>query len=460
MSNTLCIALDLGTTAIKGARLNAQGKLQGIVSSPTPAISVSGTTYESDALAYAAVVDTVLASCIDANKYKLGICSQRSSFLLWDANTGVPVTPLISWQDGRGAQSCMELMPQQDKIHALSGLPLTPYYFAPKLRVLLHQHADYRDALLQGRWKVGTLESFLIWRWTKGLHHVTDVSMAARTQLMDINTLNWSEALCSLFDIPSRILPKILPSAGLDISLGHGLTLSASLADQSAALIASVQTDDCEALVNLGTGGFVVRYSSVASSMPEGYLQTLVYQDKGAIRYLAKEGTLNSIAAALAPYDLERCDLEGLARLDIFSLAEPSGLGAPYFRKDIGQRFSADVSALQEQDIATLLLEAVIFRVARILEDFHQERPLQRVYLSGGLANVKLLQQGIALCATCPVYRLVQAETSLLGAAMLAENIAPGSLRDTELILPEQCHQARLQHKYQAWKAWLDGLLA
>ncbi len=460
MSNTFSIALDLGTTAVKGARLDAQGKLQAIVSRPAPTILVSGTTYESDALAYAAVVDTVLASCIDPNMYKLGICSQRSSFLLWDANTGVPVTPLISWQDGRGAASCAELMPQQDKIRALSGLPLTPYYFAPKLRVLLHQHADYRDALLQGRWKVGTLESFLIWRWTKGRHHVTDVSMAARTQLMKIDTLNWSEVLCNLFDIPSCILPKILPSAGLDIRLGHQLTLSASLADQSAALIASVPTDNSEALVNLGTGGFVVRYSSVASLTPEGYLRTLVYQDKDAICHLAKEGTLNSIAAALAPYDLEQCDLEGLARLDIFSLAEPSGLGAPYFRKDIGQGFSADVSALQEEEVATVLLEAVIFRVARILEDFHQEKPLKRVYLSGGLANLKLLQQGIALCAPCPVYRLIQSETSLLGAAMLAADIAPGSLRDADLILPEQRHQARLQHKYHAWNAWLDGLLA
>jgi glycerol kinase len=399
-----------------------------------------------------------LRECRASSCTTLGLCSQRSSFLLWDATTGLPVTPLISWQDGRGAASCAALHDHADEIRKLSGLPLTPYYFAPKLRVLLQQNPNFRAHLEQGKWQVGTLDTFLIWRWSSGRHFVTDASMAARTQLMDTKKLQWSPALCDLFDIPATILPRILPSAAMNLELDNWLTLRANVADQSAALIAGVQSDSTEALVNLGTGGFVVRYVALGKTQRDGYLATLVYQDAQHIAHHAIEGTLNSIAAALAPYPVERCAFADLARQDIFCLAEPSGLGAPYFRKDLGLHFSASTSALSQDEIAALLLEAVIFRVARIVEEFHHDSPLARVYLSGGLANLDTLQQGIAQCIPCEVYRLDQSESSLLGAAMLAANIPPGSLRCVQKITPAMGNK-KLVKKFQRWKIWLDELL-
>jgi glycerol kinase len=487
------VALDLGTTTIKAGLLSPDGTLSGIVARPAPGIAAEGGRYESDASAYATTAEVVLAECLAQTDARprhggaepfgagagalhflpqtadfvgnvsevhppLGLCSQRSSFLLWDRASGLPVTPLISWQDDRGAESCAALRDQEDIIRELAGLPLTPYYLAPKLRVLLREHPSWRDRLVRGEWLLGTLDTFLVWRWTGGTQHLTDVSMAARTLLMDIHSLQWSPALCELFGIPQQVLPRIQSSAGLGLRLENGLLLQASMGDQSAALVASIAPGQPEALVNLGTGGFVVCYLPEGRSVPPGYLQTLVWQEATQRVHLASEGTLNSIAAALAPYPVDACRVEELAGDNIFCLAEPSGLGAPYFRSDLGVTFSEPAGHLPAQRIALLLQEGIIFRVARILEDFHREFGIERVYLSGGLSSLPCLQQGIARCVAFDTYRLLQTDASLRGAAQLAAGMSLVNGRSAEKIVV--CQSGRgMTEKYARWKVWLDGLL-
>ena len=407
-------ALDLGTTGIKAGLLSQDGTLGGIVSRHAPRLSADGGRYESDALAYAETADTVLAECLaqtDAPDMPLGLCCQRSSFLIWERASGKPVTPLISWQDDRGAESCAALRDREGMMRELSGLPLTPYYLAPKLRVLLQSNPSWRERLLSGAWLLGTLDTFLIWRWTGGKQHVIDVSMAARTLLLDIHSQQWSPVLCELFGIPLQILPQVRPSAGMGLHLENGLILQASLGDQSAALVASISAGQPEALVNLGTGGFVVCYLPENKYEPDGYLQTLVWQDAARQVHLASEGTLNSIAAALKPYPAKACRVDELASDDIFCLAEPSGLGAPYFRSDLGLTFSEPVEHLPPQRMALLLQEGIIFRVTRILEDFQREFGIERVYLSGGLSGLPCLQLGIAQCVPFAAYRLLQTDS-------------------------------------------------
>lgn len=455
------IALDLGTTSIKAGLLSKEGALAGIVTRAAPGVAADGGRYESDALAYAAAAEEVLAECLAQTTARppLGLCSQRSSFLIWERASGRPVTPLISWQDDRGAESCEALRGREGVIRDLAGLPLTPYYLAPKLRVLLHENPSWRERLVSGEWLLGTLDTFLIWRWTGGRHYLTDASMAARTLLMDIDSQQWSPVLCELFDVPRRVLPEIRPSAGWALQLDNGLVLRASVSDQSAALVASIATGQPEALVNLGTGGFIIRYLPQGRGAPGGYLRTLVWQDGAGRAHFASEGTLNSIAAALAPYAVDACRVEDLAQDDIFCLAEPSGLGAPYFRKEVGLTFSAPVDRLPAQRVAVLLLEGIIFRVARILEDLHREFGIERVYLSGGLSGLPCLQQGIAGCAPFAVtYRLPQADTSLAGAAQLAAEVPLAGDRRAEKIDASRLVPG-LPEKYARWKVWLDGLL-
>ncbi|SFE31743.1 glycerol kinase [Nitrosomonas sp. Nm166] len=458
------IALDLGTTSIKAALMDRQGNLHHIVAEPASPINVRNGRYESNAQDYARITERVLKQCIaqaneQANDHPpLGLCSQRSSFLIWDKASGEPITPLISWQDTRGASCCDHLQTSVDTIQKRTGLRLTAYYFAPKLSVLLQENPTWREKLVKNEWLAGTLDTFLIWRWTGGQYFLTDASMAARTLLMDIHQQRWSDSLCRLFDIPRSILPQIKPSTGLNLPLDVGLTLQASIGDQSAALIASLTDNQTEALVNLGTGGFVIR--SLAKGEPAfgGYLQTLVYQNDNHQAQFAIEGTLNSIAAALAPYPVANCCVEDLANSDIFCLAEPSGLGAPYFRNDWGIYFSRSVTDLTTQQIALLMLEAIIFRVARILEDFHYHVPLTQVYLSGGLSELPCLQQGIAQCVTLPVSHLQQKEASLQGAALLAGRLQSKSNHQTKKITIQYENHA-LSEKYQSWKNWLDTLL-
>ena len=469
--NTLTIALDLGTTSIKAGILDQGGKLSGIISHPAAPITGKNGRYESDGLEYVKIAERVLRDCLaqtNAANAALGICSQRSSFLIWENISGQPVTPLISWQDNRGTPTCEALQESNNLIHTLTGLRLTPYYFAPKLSTILNNHL--RARLERGELLLGTLDTFLIWHWTQDHHYITDASMAARTLLMDIQHQQWSSELGLLFDIPLRILPQINPSVALNLPLHIAgiktdLILQASVADQSAALFATLEKDHSEALINLGTGGFVIRYlhgaaaNNMASIEPSGYLTTLVYQDESQRAYTACEGTLNSIAAALAPYRVNACTLDHDVALNtIFCLAEPSGMGAPYFRADIGLTFSQPITHLTDRQIATLLLEAITFRVARIVEDFHRHAPLKRVYLSGGLSEIKFLQQSIAQCLPCDIYRLDQKETSLQGTALLASNLALLSDKRSEKITAHS-DQHHLLEKYQHWKIWLDDLL-
>jgi glycerol kinase len=473
LASISAIAVDLGTTSIKAGLLDQHGELGNLVIRHAPEINANGGHYESDALAYAETAEQALNDCIAlAGDCKtLGLCSQRSSFLVWEKSTGQPLTRLISWQDNRGAASCAALRAHENAIRSLTGLALTPYYFAPKLRVLLQDNPGWLERLQHGELLAGTLDTFLIWRLTGGKHFVTDASMGARTLLMDIRQQQWSPQLCDLFGVPSHILPEIKPSAGMNIQLDNGLILQASVGDQSAALIASVSEDQPEALANLGTGCFVIRYLPDGRAASNGYLQTLVYQDNEQHVHFAIEGTLNSIAVALAPYPVGECRVEDLAVDDIYCVAEPSGLGAPYFasrrfaaclpdplRGDPGVQFSQSVEHLTQRRIAALLLEAVIFRVARILEEFHRESAIERVFLSGGLSELVCLQQGIAGCVPFEVHHLRQSESSLQGAALLAAGMEPASRRNSIRI--PAAENAALRNKYLGWKLWLDSLLS
>ena len=296
---SLAIAIDLGTTSIKAGILDLNGTLQHLVLKRAPPINNFGGHFESDAIAYAETAERVLVECMTyaEERLPLGICSQRSSFLIWERANGKPVTPLISWQDDRGKTACTALNTHEELISDLTGLRLVPYYLAPKLNVLLEQHPEWRVSLECGDWLVGTLDTFLIWRWTNGAHHLMDASMAARTLLMDVSLAQWSPVLGELFNIPLDILPRIIPSANIALPLTNGLTLQSCLGDQSAAFLACACTDDV-ALVNLGTGGFVIRTLPNATLYPNGYLRTLLYQNGGIL--LAIEGTINSIASAFS----------------------------------------------------------------------------------------------------------------------------------------------------------------
>lgn len=457
------IVFDLGSTAIKAAVCRDNELCVPVFSRPAPDILNDHGLYISDAMAYKTEVDQLLEKCLRYTNATplLGVCFQRSSLLIWSRKTGLPATPLISWQDNRGIASCDALSEHNAVIRQIAGVPLAPYYFAPKMRVLLLQQPDLLQGIMAKELLMGTLDSFLIWHWTEGKYYITDASMAARTLLMDIKNVQWSGHLCELFNVPQHLLPEIKPSNDLGIELSSGAILQTSVADQSAAMLASVANDTSEVLVNLGTGGFVVRYLSQDSINETGdYLKTLVYQDRQKVKHWALEGTLNSISAALQAYPFQDCKTENLAQIEnIYSIAEPTGVGAPYFRTDIGVMFSQQVEHLTAQQIATLLLEGIIFRIALILEQYHQHSTIQRVYLSGGLSALPCLQQGLASCSPAPVFRIIQRQAGLQGVLILTHSLQSASDRKAELITVDYQFDA-LVNKYQRWKGWFYQVIS
>ncbi len=456
------IVLDLGTSVIKAAVCSDNYQIENSISAPAPKITIHDGRYTSDAMAYLATVEQLLKSCLQQSRARpaLGLCYQRSSLLIWDRSTGLPTTPLISWQDNRGEASCAELRAQQSMIQQLTGLPLTAYYFAPKIKTLFQQQPELLSGILSRQLLMGTLDSFLIWRWTSGQHYLTDASMAARTLLMDIHTRQWSPSLCDIFDIPLQCLPVICASCALNLELSNRAVLQVSVSDQSAALLASVGSNGSEVLVNLGTGGFVIRRQAEAlTNQFDHYCRTLVYQDSHQHYFMATEGTLNSIAAVLQPYPYQACTINNLAECeDIYCVAEPSGIGAPFFRSDIGLEFSKSVDSLSKQQIACLLLEGIIFRTALILEEFNRQSKIERVYLSGGLSALACLQQGLAQCSPAPIYLVQQKHSGLQGVAMLMGRLNAASDRQAVLISNSAQHPA-LKEKYLRWKVWFKQLL-
>jgi glycerol kinase len=202
----------------------------------------------------------------------------------------------------------------------------------------------------------------------------------------------------------------------------------------------------------------VVSHPKTAHQADDGYLRTLLYQYSNECVHIAIEGTLNSIAAALAQYPVRECRIEDLATNDIYCLAEPSGVGAPYFRYDLGVCYSHPIDNLSPGQIAALLLESIIFRVARILEDFHRISPIESVYLSGGLSELSFLQQGLAQCLPMKVYRLQEKDASLQGAGLLASGMLPSGRKLVPIIITGDA--SRLIRKFQGWKSWFDELLA
>lgn len=450
------IALDIGSTAVKAGLLNAQDGFAQVLSHPAPPVSGSNGIYETDALTYLKTATGLLKQCISqaGHTARLGLSCQRSSFLLWDKATGIPVTPLISWQDNRGAAYTEALRSHETLIFQKTGLRLTPYFLAPKLRLLLEQHPEWSAGLEQGALLMGTLDSFLIWHWSGKTVFQTDASMAARTLLMDVHTRDWSPDLCGLFAVPHHGLAQIMPSCGLHLPLANGCVLNASVADQSAAFLANVGSDQSTALVNLGTGGFVLCYANKAG---HGYLNTLVYQDERLDCHFAAEGTVNSIAAALAPYPFQVCRVEQFAEIKhLFCSAEPSGIGAPYFRAQSGLVFSDSIQHLKPEQTACLVLEGIIFRVSRILEDFESLHGIKQIYLSGGLSDLSVLQQGIAACSGLSVFHLPEKEASLLGAGLLAAQALNTNQRPV-FAVEVKFDALALRHKFREWREWFDG---
>ncbi len=457
------LALDLGSTRLKLAALDERGALTVLASEPAPQVRETGLECDFDAEELDAAVERLLghAAQLDREPLPLGIACQRSSFLAWDAATGEPLTRVLSWRDRRAQSWCDEQRSRAPWYEGFSGLRLSPHYLGPKLAVLARaglfgeSARESTSAASRREVRVGTLDSFAIARRRpRAERHTIDASMAARTLLFDVRTGDWNPDALAHVGAPRRALPDLRPSCGRDEALSDSLKLTATLSDQAAAFLAVSAPGAGDVLVNLGTGGFVLR--EVERFEPRaGYLcGPLLANADGAMRW-ALEGTINAGAAGLdalggASEPPRAHDDEP----DLFCAPE-DGVGAPHWRAELTPSFSRDVTALSPSARRRAFLEGLVFRVRELVEALDPSGRA-RVKLSGGVARDPFVAPALATLLGRELEMLDDHESTLLGAARLAANLAPFADPPRSAVRPTD---APLRAKYERWLAWRANYL-
>jgi glycerol kinase len=458
---TLAVAVDLGSSRIKAARLQADGRLTSPVAAEAPPLSGRGDIRQGNAMDYLAAAEDVLREALGPcrSDVPVAIASQRSSFLLWESATGRPATPLISWQDRRARAWCQAHAARYDPLAAVTGLPLSPHYAGAKLAHLFSRDIRLKAAAADGRILFGTLESCLIWRLTNRHRHQTDLSMAGRTLLADIRRGEWATRMLDFFDLPDCFLPQIVPTAGHCIPLSCGGRLAASLADQAAGLMAADPDAGRTIAVNLGTGGFVMAATGRRIARLPGYLTAPVRQGADSAVDYALEGTINAIGPALAghPGPVPALGEEDPAP-GCYCLPDSTGIGAPYWRADINLPFSQAARDCPPALRRRIIMEGIIFRICRMAEDFQKIRPFTRLLISGGLSAQAFISQGLAACSCLEVAVSLEPEATLRAAAALAAD-RPTASPAAEAVACPTGRGRYLKAKFEQWKTWADGIL-
>jgi glycerol kinase len=366
----------------------------------------------------------------------------------------------VSWQDRRAEPWCAAQAGRARGLAAATGLVLSPHYAGPKLAFMLAAEPALALGMAAGELLFGTLDSYLIWTWSGGRVHRVDLSMAARTMLVPFGGADWGGDLLETFGVPRAALPAIGPSAA-PIDLGDGIRLAATVADQAAGMLALSAGPDT-ALVNLGTGGFVLLPVGARKRAPTGFLAgplTGIATDGGVCPgTLALEGTINGIGPALeglgeGPTELADAD----PAPDAFCLPDSTGVGAPHWRAAPPRRWSEAGTMLPDDVRRRVFLEGVVFRVREIVEGMAPRRRPHTLVLAGGMAEEPFIGPALAACTGLAVARLVEPEATLMGAARLAAGLPAGG---AETVPVAPAGGAYLADKYGRWRAWMRAVLA
>ncbi len=381
----------------------------------------------------------------------VGVTNQRETTVLWDRQTGQPVAPAIVWQDMRTAGLCDELATDggQDRFRDRTGLPLATYFSGPKLRWLLDRVPDARDRAARGELLAGTIDAWLIWNLTGGPSggvHVTDVTNAGRTLLMNLHTLDWDPVLLDAIGVPAAILPCIRSSSevyGIARGMLEGVPVAGALGDQHAALMGQACFSPGEAKNTYGTGCFLLLNTGTAPvASKHGLLTTLGYKLGDAPATYALEGSI-AIAGALVQWLrdnlglIERApDIEPLARSvpdngGAYVVPAFSGLFAPYWRSDARGVIAGLTRYVTKAHLARATLEATAYQVREVVDAMHADSgvTLTSLRVDGGMVANDLLMQFQADILDVPVIRPRVTETTALGAAYAA-GLAVGYWRD------------------------------
>ncbi|MDW8350768.1 MAG: glycerol kinase GlpK [Anaerolineae bacterium] len=388
----------------------------------------------------------------------VGITNQRETTIVWERATGRPIYNAIVWQDTRTAEICAELAKGggQDRYRAKTGLPLATYFSGPKLKWLLDNVPGARARARDGELLFGTVDTWLIWNATG--RHVTDVTNASRTMLMNLATLDWDDDILGDLDIPRAMLPRIASSSEIYGEMREGAPVAGDMGDQHAALFGQTCFAPGEAKNTYGTGCFMLMNTG-ETPIPSanGLLTTLGYKIGDAKPIYALEGSI-AITGALVQWLRDNLGLirqsdevEALARSvedngGVYIVPAFSGLYAPYWRDDARGVIAGLTRYANKGHLARAALEATAYQVRDVLDAMNRDiqaraqsadggtlpiSGLQTLKVDGGMVRNELLMQFQADILGVPVIRPTVSETTALGAAYAA-GLAVGYWRSVE----------------------------
>jgi glycerol kinase len=371
----------------------------------------------------------------------IGITNQRETTALWERRRGKPIHRAIVWQDRRTAEACAALKAagHEDRVRRKTGLVLDPYFSGTKVRWLLDHVKGARERAAAGELAFGTIDTFLVWRLTGGAAHVTDVSNASRTLLMDLESLSWDPEMLGLFGVPAGILPRICGSSEVVGTtrgvpgLPDGIPVAGIAGDQQAALFGQACFAPGDAKCTYGTGAFILQNTGprpVASKA--GLLTTVAWRVGGEVQY-ALEGSAFIAGAAVQwlrdglGIIRKASEVERLARRvkdsgGVVFVPALAGLGAPHWRPGARGLVTGIDRGTTAAHLARATLEGIAFQVHELAEAMRADSgvaiPTFRV--DGGATRNGLLMQFQADLLGAPVERPRMVETTALGAAFLA----------------------------------------
>ncbi len=441
-------AVDQGTTSTRFMVFDRAGRIVAVEQEEHQQIYPRPGWVEHDPVEIWQRTQGVVAGALGKNNIRpadiagLGITNQRETTVVWDRKTGKPVHNAIVWQDTRTDGICATLSMDggQDRFRAKVGLPLATYFSGPKIKWILDNVARTRRVAERGDLLFGTIDTWLIWWLTGGSAgglHVTDVSNASRTMLMNLETLDWDPEILEVMGVPRAMLPQIRSSSevyGAATGVLAGAPVAGDLGDQQAALFGQTCFGPGEAKNTYGTGCFMLLNTGQAPVQSRhGLLTTLAYKLGNGRPVYALEGAV-AIAGALVQWLRDNLSLittsaevEMLAKTvedsgGIYIVPAFSGLFAPYWKSTARGAIVGLTRYVNRGHIARAALEATAYQTREVLDAMNRDSGVRLTALKvdGGMVHNELLMQFQADILGVPVIRPTMPETTSLGAAYAA----------------------------------------
>ncbi len=435
MTSPFVIALDQGTSSCRAMAVDRQGHIRAqrsVQFSPVrQAPGLSHYRAEDLLAAQISVLNGLLDEIGPQHVAALAVCSQRSTVVLWDKNTGQSLSPVLTWEDGRALQEANQAPLSQAQVHQVTGLFKTPYFSAPKIAWCLKNFPQAAQAAQTNTLCVAPVASYFIWQLTQGRTFAVDPTLAQRTLLWDIQTGDWSETLCRAFEVPLSSLPALRSSAadyGAYLYKGVSIPIYTCVADQQAAAFYHGLTSG-KTSINYGTGAFVLHHTGSQLVVLPGMLSSVAATTAPEQRAFLLEGPVFAAGSVLQwlqsqgiyvdPTQLDNLCAE--AQHPVLFLPALGGLGAPYWDYSVGP-VPRKIDATQPpQDWVAGALKGIAHLVADIADYLRVNgQSLTRVEVSGGLSQSTYLLQSQANFLHGPLYRQNQSEATVLGTALLA----------------------------------------